>query len=184
MEENLFELQNDLDELELVRDEVELRQKLGELAVALQKNEDDNSSSLVERQLNELELSARLGYIASQIGFCGSSFQIGTSLFTSGGDVFEIDFDSYIYPPDEYWPNLLLKSAQILRDAINLEHPDWGFVSALAAFAQDIQERIFFMNGSISAITDNEKSALSFIALGLSSTRPVASNFYLSILAD
>ena len=183
-QEGLFELNNDLDELELVRDKEKLKQKLAQHVLALNKNQESSTLGPVERDLKDLQISAGLGYISSQIYFSGTSFEIGTSLFVSGQNVFEIDFDSYIYPPEEYWPILLLKSAQILREAINSGQANREFVGELAAFAQDIQERIFFMNGSISASTNNEKYALSAIAMGLNTTRPVAANFYLSILGN
>lgn len=198
-EENLFELQNDLDERDLVLNLEKLKKELAVHILAFKKNQVSTVLNPKERQMKELEISAGLGYISSQIDFSGTSFDIGNGVIVSGNDAFEID-DSYIYSPQEYWPSLLLKSAQFLRELINsgrsngelvgpttiynLGQSDQELVRKLAIFTQDIQERIFFMNGGVSASTNNEKYALSAIVVGLHTSRPVATNFYTGFLLD
>lgn len=198
--EKLFYLNDDLDERELVRDIEKLKKELGTHILGLIKTQKNTALSPRERLFKELDLGAGLGYISSQIYFSGTSYELGAALIVSGDQTFEVDFDEYIYPPAEYWPSLLMKSAQLLREVINsgrsggelvgpetvmnLDQSDREFASRLATFAQDIQERIFFMKGGLSASTNNEKYALSAVAVGLDPSRPVAASFYEPVLTD
>ncbi len=182
--ENLLELNPDLEARDFVQDVEKLRKALAARILASKKNEKNAEITSDERRLKDLEIRAGLGYISAQVYFSGSSLELGASMMTSGDEIFQIDLDSYLHSPEKYWSDLLLDSADLLREEFRSAQPKEDFVSKLATFAQDIAERLFFLKGSFSIATQNEKYALSAIAFGLEPIRPVATRAYLGLFDD